>query len=138
VRRLALLAALVAALLGAAAASAHPLGNFTVNRFARVEAAGDRLYVRYVLDLAEIPTYQARRHGVDAGAYARRIAAGVHVDLDGRRVRLRPVARALAFPQGVAGLHTMRLEVILRGPLVRGRESLVVHDENERGRIGWK
>ena len=44
-----------------AAASAHPLGNFTINRFSRVEVSGHRLYVLYVLDLAEIPTFQAGR-----------------------------------------------------------------------------
>ena len=37
-------------------ASAHPLGNFTVNHLSRVTAASDALRVRYVLDLAEIPT----------------------------------------------------------------------------------
>jgi nickel/cobalt exporter len=136
VKRLVLLALVVAALLGAAAAQAHPLGNFTVNRFSRVEVAGDRLYVRYVLDLAEIPTYQARP--IDAGAYARRIASGLHVSLAGRRVALQPVSHRLAYPLGVAGLHTARLEVILRGPLVRSSEPLVVRDTNDRDRIGWK
>ena len=126
----------VAALLGAAAAQAHPLGNFTVNRFARVEVAGDRLYVRYVLDLAEIPTYQARP--IDADVYARRIAAGLRVSLAGRRVALQPVAHRLAYPLGVAGLHTSRLEVLLRGPLVRRPEPLDVRDTNDRDRIGWK
>src|SRR5205823_9435399 len=52
-------------------ASAHPLGNFTINRFSRVEAAGHQIYVRYVLDLAEIPTFQARQQGLDPDAYAR-------------------------------------------------------------------
>jgi len=126
----------VAALLGAAAAHAHPLGNFTVNRFARVEVAGDRLYVRYVLDLAEIPTYQARP--IDADVYTRRIASGLRVSLGGRRVALRPVAHRLAYPLGVAGLHTARLEVILRGPLVRHAAQLFVRDTNDRDRIGWK
>ena len=125
-----------AALLGAAAAHAHPLGNFTVNRFARVEVAGDRLYVRYVLDLAEIPTYQAKP--IDVGVYARRIASGLQVSLAGRRAVLQPVARRIAYPMGVAGLHTARLEVILRGPLVRASEQLVVRDTNYRDRIGWK
>ena len=40
-------------------ASAHPLGNFTVNHYAGIELAGDRVFVRYVLDLAEIPTFQS-------------------------------------------------------------------------------
>jgi nickel/cobalt transporter (NicO) family protein len=137
VKRIVLLGVVVvAALLGAAAAHAHPLGNFTVNRFARVEVAGDRLYVRYVLDLAEIPTYQAKP--IDAGVYARRIADELHVRLGGRRVVLRPVAHRLAYPLGVAGLHTARLEVILRGPLVLRAEPLSVHDTNDRDRIGWK
>ena len=137
-KRLLVVLAGAAALVAPAAAAAHPLGNFTINRFARVEVAGHRLYVRYVLDLAEIPTYQARQQGVDAGVYAQRVAHGLHVTLGGRAVVLRPVARALAFPRGVAGLHTMRLEVILRGPTVDGPETLTVRDTNYPGRIGWK
>ena len=137
-RKLLLLAALAAALLAPAAASAHPLGNFTVNRFARVEIAGHTLYVRYVLDLAEIPTYQARQQGVDPAAYARRLAAGLHVSLDGRRATLVPVAHALAFPQGVGGLHTMRLQVIYRGPRVDHPTRLVFMNTTYPDRIGWK
>ena len=137
-KRLLLLAAAACALAVPAAASAHPLGNFTSNHFARVEVADGRLYVRYVLDLAEIPTYQARQRGVDAGVYASRIAAGLRVTLDGRPAALRPVAHALAFPAGVGGLRTMRLEVILRGPAVDGRSQLRVRDTNDAGRIGWR
>ena len=137
-RKLLLLAALAAALLTPAAASAHPLGNFTVNRFARVEVAGHTLYVRYVLDLAEIPTYQARQQGVDPAAYARRLAAGLHVSLDGRRATLVPVAHALAFPQGVGGLHTMRLQVIYRGPRIDHPTRLVFMNTTYPDRIGWK
>jgi nickel/cobalt transporter (NicO) family protein len=137
-KRLLALAVLTAALFAPVAAQAHPLGNFTINRFARVEVAGHRLYVRYVLDLAEIPTYQAREQGVDAGVYARRIAAGLHVTLGGRAVRLVPVAHALAFPRGVGGLHTMRLELILRGPSVSDTERLTVSDTNYADHIGWR
>jgi nickel/cobalt transporter (NicO) family protein len=137
-KRLLLAAVAACALAVPAAASAHPLGNFTINHFARVEVAGDRLYVRYVLDLAEIPTYEARQRGVDASVDAQRLAHGLDVTLDGRRVALHPVAHALAFPLGVGGLHTMRLEAILRGPVVRGNERLAVHDQNDAGRIGWR
>jgi ABC-type nickel/cobalt efflux system permease component RcnA len=138
VKRLLLVLAAAAALAVPAAAAAHPLGNFTINRFARVEVAGDRLFVRYVLDLAEIPTFEARQRGVDARAYAARLARGVQATLDGRPVRLVPVAHALAFPPGAGGLHTMRLEVILRGPIVSGSEHLDFRDTNYAGRIGWK
>jgi nickel/cobalt exporter len=137
-RLLVLLTAAAAALAVPALALAHPLGNFTINRFARVEVAGERLYVRYVLDLAEIPAYQARQRGIDPAAYAARIARGLHVSLEGRRVVLRPVAHALAFPPGAGGLRTLRLELILRGPAVRRPERLAVRDANYAGRIGWK
>ena len=136
-RRLVLLV-LAALLLAPAAAQAHPLGNFTINRFARVEVSGHRLYVRYVLDLAEIPTYQARQQGVDPNVYARRIAANLHVSLDGRPAHLAAVRHALAFPLGVGGLHTMRLELILRGPRVDAPVRMTVHDANYAGRLGWK
>ena len=92
-KRLLLLALAGAALLAPAAASAHPLGNFTVNRFSRIETAGHRLYVLYVLDLAEIPTFQAGK--IDAVAYARALARGAHLDLDGRSAPL-VTARRLA------------------------------------------
>jgi len=136
-RRLVLLG-LAALLLAPAAAQAHPLGNFTINRFARVEVSGRRLYVRYVLDLAEIPTYQARQEGVNPNVYATRIAADLHVSLGGRPARLVPVRHALAFPLGVGGLHTMRLELILRGPRIAGAVRMTVHDSNYAGRLGWK
>ena len=103
-KRLALLAAAVAALALPALAAAHPLGNFTINRFSRVEVASHRVYVLYVLDLAEIPTYQAGR--IDRRTYARRLAAGARLDVDGSRAALDPVAVALAHPRGAGGLPT--------------------------------
>jgi len=138
VKRLVVLVVLLASLLAPVAAQAHPLGNFTINRFARVEVAGHRLYVRYVLDMAEIPTYQAREQGVDANVYARRIARGLHITIGGRVATLVPVEHALAFPRGVGGLHTMRLELILRGPVVTDTQRLAVSDTNYADRIGWK
>jgi ABC-type nickel/cobalt efflux system permease component RcnA len=39
---------------------------------------------------------------------------------------------------GVGGLHTMRLEVIMRGPRVDAAAKLTVHDTNYADRIGWK
>jgi ABC-type nickel/cobalt efflux system permease component RcnA len=136
-RRLVLLACMAITLAAPAAALAHPLGNFTVNRHSRIEISGDHLYVVYVLDLAEIPTFQARQTGIDARVYARRIAAGTTATVEGRRVRLRPVKQVLAFPKGAAGLQTTRLEVLLAGPRLHGIGEVVYHDNNYADRIGW-
>jgi len=127
-KRLLLLAVTLLSLLVPAVASAHPLGNFTVNRFARVEVAGDRLYVRYVIDMAEIPTLQ-------------RVplrTSGLRITVDGAPARLRTVRTALAHPLGAAGLHTTRFQAILAGPHVARTAQVVVDDRNYAGRIGWK
>ena len=66
-------------------ADAHPLGNFTVNRYAGIEVAGSAVYVRYALDLAEIPTYQLGSRSAPATPRPRR---DLVLTLDGRRVPL--------------------------------------------------
>jgi nickel/cobalt transporter (NicO) family protein len=135
-KRLVVLLVVAAALFAPAAATAHPLGNFTINRFSRVEVSGHRLYVLYVLDLAEIPTFQAGH--IDASAYARRIASSAHLTMVGRPVRLVPVERALAHPRGAGGLRTTRLEVVLAGPRLSGPARIAYRDSNYADRIGWK
>jgi nickel/cobalt exporter len=136
VKRIVALLALLAALVVPSLAAAHPLGNFTVNRFSRVEMSGPRLYVMYVLDLAEIPTFQAGK--IDARAYARNIARGAELTVNGRRARLVPGATALAHPPGAGGLRTTRLEVLLRGPELAGNSDVHYRDTNYSDRIGWK
>jgi len=127
-KRLMVLLAALGLLAFPAVASAHPLGNFTINRFARVEVAGDRLYVRYVVDQAEIPTLQRVPIRI----------AGLHLTVDGKPVALRVAKSALAHPRGAAGLHTTRYQAILVGPHVAGSARVVVDDRNYADRIGWK
>ena len=144
-KKLAIFLAVVAVALAAAAgAGAHPLGNFTVNRYSRVEPSGDRLYVLYVLDMAEIPTFQAQPDVAAKGetAYGTDLAASLakHVEatIGGSPVALRPVEHVLAFPPGQAGLRTTRLEVLLASPPIEHGGMLVYRDRNYEGRIGWK
>ena len=141
---LVLLAALAGALAFVASASAHPLGNFTINHYDRIEPSGDRLYVLYVLDMAEIPTFQAKPT-VDAqgeAVYGTRLAASlaahVRATVGGTAVVLRPVKHVLAFPPGQASLRTTRLEVLLESPPLAHGGALDYHDGNYAGRIGWK
>jgi nickel/cobalt transporter (NicO) family protein len=136
VKRLVIVCAAVAALVLPVAAQAHPLGNFTVNRFSRVEVVGPRVYVHYVLDLAEIPTFQAG--DVDAKTYARRIARGAHLTVDGRAARLVPVETSLVHPAGAGGLRTTRFEVVLKGPVLERPSNVAYRDTNYADRIGWR
>src|SRR5947209_16500638 len=100
-------------LLTAAGAAAHPLGNFTVNRYARVELSARVVRVYYVLDEAEIPAFQERAAVASsprlfAERRARAIAAGLSLDVDHARLPLTIDASELSQPMGQGGLHTLR------------------------------
>ncbi len=118
----------IAALTLAPVASAHPLGNFTINHFSRVEVAGDRIYVRYVVDMAEIPTLQR----------VTLTTRGLELRIDGVPAPLRVVRTLLAHPRGAAGLRTTRFQAILAGPQVTKPTRIDYRDESYPGRIGWK
>jgi len=128
-------AALVAALLAPASASAHPLGNFTVNHFAGIDLAGSRVYVRVALDLAEVPTFQqgaeVRRAGFAAG-----LSSKLELTLDGRRVPLAVVSHRTSERPGAGGLKTMRFDAVY---VARGSGThLTFADTSFSSRIGWR
>jgi nickel/cobalt transporter (NicO) family protein len=138
-RRLLLLTALALIAL-AAPAGAHPLGNFSINHLTIVRASSDRVDVRYVLDQAEIPTFQER--GPPAARVLERkraeVARGVTLTVGGRPVALalRPGGR-IAFPRGAGGLRTTRVELLLSAR-VAPRGKVVVRDDTFAGRVGWR
>jgi len=145
VKKLALVVAVLVALLVPVVAQAHPLGNFTTNRYAEVVASGKQVYVLYVLDLAEIPTFQARDDVARLGTtgYARSLAQqlgrGVNLTVGGVRRQLVPLHQAIAFPDGVGGLHTTRLEIVYEAGSAAGAgERLALRDGNFSDRIGWR
>ena len=136
------LAPLVAALAVVAAvlahppeASAHPLGNFTVNHYAGIELAGDRVYVRYVLDLAEIPTFQSGDR-VRAPRYPSELAHRLDLRFAGERAALRLLAHRVAERPGAGGLPTLRFEAVYTASL-RG-SALTFVDRSFSSRIGWR
>jgi nickel/cobalt exporter len=138
-------AALLAAWLVPTVASAHPLGNFTVNHYSRIEPAGDRVRVVYVLDMAEIPTFQEKpRIDPNPEAYAdlraEELRQNLHLDLNGQPAQLRLDQRSLSFPDGAGGLSTMRLEAVYSAALQADATStvdLAFRDDNDPTRIGW-
>jgi len=154
VRRPAALLALISGLLlwSPTAASAHPLGNFTVNRYAGIVVSRESVLIDYVLDLAEIPTFQERSaidldgDGVEEAelqAWSREkaeaIAEGIELVVDRRRLELDIGGAAASMPPGQAGLPTLRLEVTFSAPIAGVRSGeLRFEDRNEPDRLGWR
>jgi ABC-type nickel/cobalt efflux system permease component RcnA len=116
-------------------AAAHPLGNFTVNHYAGLELAGDRVFVRYVLDLAEIPTFQTGDR-VREPRYAEEVANDLDLRLDGTRVVLRPLVHRVSERPGAGGLPTLRFEAVYAAPLREAALAFV--DRSFSTRIGWR
>jgi nickel/cobalt exporter len=131
------LLAVAGAFLAPGAAAAHPLGNFTVNRFSAVELSGRDVYVHYVLDLAEIPTYQEGGR-VRSPSFLSTLARGFVLELDGTRTVLVPVKHKLSTKLGAGGLPTLRFEAVYRAHSPAQGTALVFHDTNFADRIGWR
>jgi len=134
-------AAIVAAVLATAGpAAAHPLGNFSINHLDTVTISRDEVRVHYVLDQAEIPTFQER--GLPAREVLARkraeVARGVTLRVDGRPVALRLAPRgALSHPMGQGGLRTTRVELDLAAR-VRDPRRVALDDTTFPDRVGWR
>jgi nickel/cobalt exporter len=142
---------LIALVVLAPAAGAHPLGNFTVNRYSGIEIVTGEVRVRYVLDMAEIPTFQelpaidgdadgvvsASELDVWTASEVRTIADGLALSVNGRPIAMRPLADASTeLTQGQGGLDTLRLEAVFEGA-APSRGELAYEDRNIDDRIGW-
>jgi len=128
--------ALLALPVGGTAASAHPLGNFTVNHFSRVTVGADAIRVRYVLDLAEIPTLQETQAGNVTGI-AERLADALSLSVDGTAVALALRSSAVERLEGQAGLPTLRVTLDLDAPASPDGARIAYRDGTYAGRIGW-
>ncbi|MDQ3226653.1 MAG: high-affinity nickel-transporter [Chloroflexota bacterium] len=142
-------------LLPVAPAAAHPLGNFSVNQYSRIEVGTEQVRLNYVLDLAELPTVADRplldadRNGtVDSGerdtyltGKMAEIAPELHLLAGSVDLPLRRVDQSLAFVPGQAGLDTTRIEAVFTADLPAASDSarqLLFRNEYARDRLGWR
>jgi len=136
------------------ALSGHPLGNFTISHFARLEIGRDRINVRYVIDMAEIPTFQEMQAITNDGnqpskaeldSYLKRVVAGyadgLVLQIENARVPLVVDRESLTLLPGAAGAQTTRIECDFVGALPPGRidqQTVKFEDRNYGERIGWR
>src|SRR5262249_3468888 len=126
--------------------------NFTVNRYSGIDLAPGSVRVTYVLDLAEIPTYQetpsidtnadgtitdAERQAW-AGRTAAKLLAGLRLELDGAALPLQVQSDAMTLRPGQAGLPILRLVVELRAEIAGPTGRMTYRDTNDQDRIGWR
>ncbi|MFF7793290.1 nickel transporter [Streptomyces sp. NPDC007991] len=141
-----LTAACALTLLPAGAASAHPLGNFTVNRYDGLVAAPGELRVHHVEDLAEIPATQAgpdiERLGIAMWARERcaTAAADSRVTVDGHGTPLTAERSHARVRPGQAGLDTLRVECELTAPLPSDKRAVSLGFRGAGGSSGpgWR
>ena len=134
--------------LTAVSLSAHPMGNFSVSHYARIEPSGSGAEIRYVLDLAEIPSFQLlQQWGLNADsprplleakaeAQAREWVRNLGLACDGRAVSPRFEGATLAIAPGAGGAPVMRITSTLKLAVAAG--SLTYEDRNYPDRAGWK
>jgi ABC-type nickel/cobalt efflux system permease component RcnA len=129
------------------------MGNFSVSHYTALRVHPRQIEVRHVLDLAEIPAFQAIQdsrivpeagHPTLVPYLARRADAlreGLRVEVDRRPLELTVVAREVLFTPGVGGLPTMKLGFTYRavppGPPAAAH-LLTFADTNWADRVGWK
>jgi ABC-type nickel/cobalt efflux system permease component RcnA len=157
IRRL-LIAAGAAAVIGilltpARPASAHPLGNFSVNQYAGLTLYPSRVAVLAVADIAEIPTLQEKplvdtsRDGslspAELSAFASgecgRFASGLAVSVSGKRLPWTVTQPSFAVTAGAGGLSTSRLTCSLSAPAALSDTATIRLDNTYRSdRVGWR
>jgi len=135
----------------AGAASAHPLGNFTVNLYSGIHVVPGEIRIDYVVDMAEIPTFQ-EMPSIDtdgdgtistpegaawAAERAPRLVANLTLTVDGDPVVLEVRSADARVRDGQGGLSILRFEGLFAAGVDReGR--IAYRDDNETETIGWR
>lgn len=134
---------------GAQRAAAHPLGNFTINLYSRLDVGVEQVVLHYILDMAEIPTYQefggTLPSATEQSAYLERKAPelmqGLRLRVDGTPHQLAITGQHMEFPAGQGGLATTRIELdlvaTLPGKPADSGRAIDYEDTNYAGRLGW-
>ena len=138
----------------AISAAAHPLGNFSVNHYSRIEVEKSKIKLRAVLDMAEIPTFQESQQidsdkdgllsKAELDAYAEKITPGyisnLLLSVDGKIIELRQIEKNISLPAGSGNLPTLRIEWDLIADLSAPEnaiQKLRFENKNNPDRIGW-
>jgi ABC-type nickel/cobalt efflux system permease component RcnA len=130
------------------------MGNFSISHYSGISIGRDYLEVRYLIDMAEIPTFQEmQQYGITArpgeprlpaylSAKAVVFAQDLRVTLNGRTLPLRVVSQDVIFATGAGSLPTMKFGFVYRAQIPVDCSTVPCHldyeDANFSDRAGWK
>ncbi len=123
------------------------MGNFSISHYAGISLHSDSLELEYLIDMAEIPTFQeSQKSDTHSSAYleskAAEFARRLSMTVDGHRAVLRPVSQNIIFPQGAGNLPTMKMGFIYRAALPEACRTktceISYSDANFPDHTGWK
>src|SRR5690348_16917030 len=130
------------------AAWAHPMGNFSVSHYTKLQTTARGIEVEYALDLAEIPTFELLREwkldrnapraalNARANVQARAWLGNLSFIVNGKRTAALFDSAQLVIADGAGNLPILRIAARAHVPTPGGR--LQYRDENYPGRAGWK
>src|SRR5262249_52442532 len=135
---------------------AHPLGNFAICHYSGLTVEEDRIVVKYIIDMAEIPAFQEMSEidtdqnkeisPAERRAYLSRkvesLKKGLSLRVDDRPLALTTLNSQLEFPPGAGGLSTLKLTLTLQASLktvgAGPSHRVAYEDTNYPERLGWK
>lgn len=144
---------LIFILLLATIAGAHPLGNFSINQYSRLEVEESRINIRQILDIAEIPSFQLKSEidtdknnefsEAELNAYAEKITAqmlsGLSLTINGQTIELGASSKKARLTVGEGNLPTIQIEWDLSGalPEIADTNKVLFENKNYAERLGW-
>ncbi|MFJ3546481.1 nickel/cobalt transporter [Streptomyces rubiginosohelvolus] len=142
----------VASVASAPAATAHPLGNFSVNHHTGLVLRPDRIDAHIVVDHAEISALQ-QRSGIDTDhdgkvsddesrVHAEKtcsdLSGQLHLSVGGTQAEWRRSSATLVYENGEAGLRTSRLTCSLTSPAdLTEPADIQAETDYDTRRVGW-
>ena len=135
-------------LFASALAAGHPMGNFSINHYARLRLAGSGSELTYVLDFAELPTFQlmsdwgltvaspAAEVKLRAERQARLWLRNLVITANGKPVDPLPESASAAVLAGAGGMPVLRVTMTARLAAAPGKWTY--EDKNYPERTGWK
>ncbi len=142
--------------LSSSEAFAHPMGNFSINHYSKIESGENAFKLKYIIDMAEIPTFGERmdmdKNGdkvispEEQSAYlsrkAEELKERLSLKLNDKPLELQVVSSNMSFIPGAGGLPTTKITVECEANIEKSNlvniNNVFYEDSNYSARTGWK